>query len=119
MTAEALRLRHKARRNATRIVMLCVAGILFLGAILFGHIALWSFLRDHMARQYVALIFTGVDLLIGIVLAVVAMKSEPGKVEREALAIRERAWEDALASMTISALAMQVARLFMTSRRSR
>ena len=116
MTAEALRLRYRARRTATRIMLFSLASLLGLGTILFGHIAVWYWLREYMAGQFAALIFMGTDLLLAVILCFIAINSGPGKVEQEALAIRDRAWENAMGSLTVSALAMQLARLLFMSR---
>jgi hypothetical protein len=108
MEAEALRLRHQAKRTVTRAMMGCVAMALVLGALAFGHVAAWYWLREYMAGQYVALIFAGTDLLLALILAHLAARSAPGLVEREALAVRRRALDDAADSLTVSALLIRL-----------
>ncbi len=115
VSAEALRIRHRARRTSIRIVLFCFAGVLALGALAFGHIALWFWLRESLSRQGVALIFTGADLVVAIILVVVAANYGPGRIERQALAIRERAWEGAAASMAMSAVVMRLVQLLFRS----
>jgi len=103
MEAEAMRLNHKAKRTVVRLVLACCAAVLLLGALAFLHVAVWFWLRESLAVQYVALIFAAVDLVIGVILAVLADRYAPGEVELEALAVRRRALDDATDSLTISA----------------
>jgi hypothetical protein len=99
-----LRLSQKAKRTVARVVMGCIALALLLGAIGFGHVAAWYWLRGYLVGQYVALIFVGFDLLFALLLGLFALRSAPGMAEVEALAVRRRALEDATETLTISAL---------------
>jgi hypothetical protein len=119
LEAEAMRLRQKARRTIVRILLGCVAVMLLLGAMVFGHIAVWYWLRESLTRQYVALIFTGADLLLAVILGLLAARSKPGQVEVEALLVRRRALVDAAESLTISALVLRLVETFVRSRRRR
>jgi hypothetical protein len=119
LSAELLRLRYRVRRTATRAVIGLCALLFLLGVLFFAHIAVWYWLRESMRAQYVALIFAGVDLLLAAILGVVAMSSSPGVAERGALAVRDRALEDASASVSLSALAMRLLELFMVTRARR
>jgi hypothetical protein len=95
MEAEALRLRLHLKRAATRAVLVSIAVALLLGALAFGHIAAWYWLREYLAAKYVGLIFAGIDLLLALVLALLAAWCRPGEAELEALALRRRALDDA------------------------
>jgi F0F1-type ATP synthase assembly protein I len=117
LEAEGLRLRHMAKRLVVRVVLGYFALGMVFGAVTFLHVAGWFWLRDYLRPAPVALIFTGIDLLLGLILGVLAVRSSPGRVEREALAIRRRALEDIAAQMTVSALAMQLVNRFIRSRR--
>jgi len=117
LEAEGLRLRHMAKRLVVRVVLGYFALGMVFGAVTFLHVAGWFWLREYLRPAPVALIFTGIDLLIGLILGVLAARSTPGRVEREALAIRRRALEDIAAQMTVSALAMQLVNRFIRSRR--
>lgn len=119
LEAEALRLNHKAKRIVARAVFGCVALALLLGALVFGHIAAWYWLREVLPERYVALIFLGTDLLLAALLALRAMRSTPGLVEREALALRRSALEDATASLTVSALLLRLLEQLLRSRPER
>ena len=91
LEAEGLRLRHMAKRLVVRVVLGYFALGMVFGAVTFLHVAGWFWLRDYLRPAPVALIFTGIDLLLGLILGVLAVRSSPGRVEREALAIRRRA----------------------------
>jgi hypothetical protein len=118
LEAEGLRLRHMAKRLVVRVVLGYFALGMVFGAVTFLHVAGWFWLRGYLQPAPVALIFTGVDLLLGLILGVLATRATPGRVEREALAIRRRALEDIAASMTVSALAMQLVNRLIRSRRA-
>lgn len=115
--AEALRLSHKARRTVIRIILAYVAIVLLCAALAFVHLAAWVWLRQSLPVQYVALSLAGVDLLVAVVLTVLAMRSSPDGVELEALAVRRRALDDAVASMTISAMVIRFVEDWLMPRR--
>ncbi len=108
---------YQARRMVIRVLLACMARALLLGALAFGHVAAWCWLRRSLPAEYVALIFAGVDLLLAVVLLVVANRSRPGAVEAEALAVRRRALDDAVGSLTISALLMRLVEQLLMPRR--
>ncbi len=106
--AEGLRLRYSARRAAVRAVLGLVAlGFLF-GALVFCQIAAWYWLRMTWDRPTAALILAGAELVLAAILAILAARSSPGPVEREALAVRKRALESATDSLAFSSLAIQL-----------
>jgi hypothetical protein len=117
LQAEGLRLSHRARRAGVRIVLGCFAVALLLAAVGFAHVAVWNWLREYLAAQYVAAIFAGADLVLALILGVLAARSVPGRVEVEALAVRRRALDEAAASVTISALVVRVFDQLIRSRR--
>jgi hypothetical protein len=119
LEAERLRIGLHARRTAGRVVMGSIALALLLGGLGFGHVAAWYWLRSYLLGQYVALIFTGVDLLLALLLFLLAFRSAPGLAEVEALAVRRRALEQAGESLTITALIFRVLEQLLRSRRSR
>jgi uncharacterized membrane protein len=117
LEAERLRIGLHVRRTAARIVMGIIALVLVLGALGFGHIAAWYWLREHMAGQYVGLIFAGTDLLFALLFFVLAFRSSPGLGEIEALAVRRRALESATESLSMSALVIRLVQQLTRSRR--
>jgi len=116
-TSEGLRLRYFMRRVAVRAALGCVALFLLLDGLVFGHIAVWYSLREYLPRHLTALILTVVDLLLALVLAMIASRSRPGLAEREAKLVRERALDDVVNSLTISALVMRTVEMFTRARR--
>jgi hypothetical protein len=110
--AEGLRLRRSAQRNVLRAIFVIVALGFFAGAVLFAHVAAWFWLRLSWEARHAALIVAGADLVLAVLIAVVASRSSPGRVEREALAVRRRAIESAGSLLAFSAVTMQVLRLF-------
>lgn len=120
--AEGLRLRHRAGRAVTRGVFAIVALGFLAGAVVFAHVAAWSWLRLDWQAQHAALIVAGADLVLAAILALLAARSSPGRVELEALAVRRRALESAAGTLAFSALAMEMLRLLtslVSRRRSR
>lgn|SRR5487761_2091758 len=111
--AEGLRLRRLARRTAIRLAIGMVA-LVFLGcALAVFHVGVWFLLRIDMGwqSQIAALSMAGFDLAIGLVLVVMAVQLSPGRVERDALDVRRRAWENASNSFAMSAMLLPVLRL--------
>jgi hypothetical protein len=110
--AEGLRLRRSAQRTAIRAVCGIIALGFFAWAVLFAHVAAWFWLRLSWEARHAALIVACADLVLAAVLAVLASRSSPGRVEREALAVRRRAIESVGGALAFSAMATQVLRLF-------
>jgi len=106
--AECLRQKHHMRRMVGRAVLGSFALALALIAVVFLHAAAWYWLAASMAGQYVALIFAGTDLLAALILVVLVLRSRPGLVEMEALAVRRLALDDAVESLRFSALLVRL-----------
>jgi hypothetical protein len=104
---------------------LATLGLVFLtGALAVAHAALFVWLRPQFGPLHALLILLAGDLVIGIVLLLAAANGGPGKVERQALELRERARLqviDTLARATIILplirTAMRLLTDFMSSRR--
>ena len=114
MEAEALRLRHQTRRFAVSAVFAGIAIILLVGAMVFSHIAIWYWLRETLTRQLTALILGAGDLLLAVVPALLAARSAPGRVEREAHAVRQQAVDEVMQSCLFSALLVRLVGLFIS-----
>jgi hypothetical protein len=110
--AEGLRVRELMRRTAMRAAFGFVAMGFLAGAVAFAHVAAWFWLRVAWEAQYAALMVAGADLVLAIVLALLAARSTPSRVELEALAVRRRAIDSVGSTLAFSALAMQLLRLF-------
>lgn len=104
MEAESLRLRQMAKRAALRMVWLYLAVAMLFCALCFGHLAGWFWLRETLSPLRTAGIFAAADLVLALVLTWLAFRSSPGAAEREALAVRRRAMDDAMESLSVSAL---------------
>jgi hypothetical protein len=120
--AEGLRLRERMRRTAMRAAFGIIAMGFLAGAVVFAHVAAWFWLRVAWEARHAALIVAGGDLVLAILLALLAARSSPSRVELEALAVRRRAIENVGSTLAFSALAMQLLRLFtnlLSRRRSR
>lgn len=109
--AEGLRLRYIARRTAIRAVMGLIAVVFLGGALAFFHIAFWFWLRRHFESPATSLIVAGADLLITLLFGLLAARSSPSRLEREALDVRRRALENATSTLAYSTLAAQALRL--------
>ena len=109
--AEGLRLRQRAQRTAVRVAFGLVALTFLIGAVAFVHIAAWYWLRGALPRESTAAIMAGADFVLAMVLGFLATRSAPGRVELEALEVRQRAMESAMGSIAISSLMVQALRL--------
>ena len=116
LAAEELRLRYLIRRAIARAVLGAIAVMLFLGVVIFGHIAAWDWLVRTMQPFQVALIFAGADFIIGVILLFLALRSVPGAAERNALAVRERALDEAAESLTITGIIVRLIDLLVPPR---
>lgn len=110
--AEGLRLRRQARRAAIRGVLGLIALVWLAAAAVFAHIAVWNWLAAslHWTPLGTAWIMAGGDAGIAIVLCLIAALLGPGKVEKEALAVRARAVDAATNSLAVSAMLLQAVR---------
>jgi hypothetical protein len=119
--AEGLRLRSMAQRTATRVVMGLIALIFLCGALAFAHVMAWYWLRlDFGWRQiWTAAALGGGDLVLAALLGFLASRSSPGRIELQALEVRQRAWNSATSSVAFSALLVPVLRLVMRMLRRR
>ena len=106
--AEGLRLRHSAQRTVVRAILGLIARGLLFGALVFCQIAAWYWLRVSWDRPAAALILAGAELVLAAILALLAARSSPGRIEIEALAVRRRALESATSSLAFSALLTQL-----------
>jgi|SRR5579863_5031147 len=109
--AEGLRLRHRTRRAVVRGMLMVLALGFLVGAAVFCHVAAWFCLRFYWQQPGSALILAGADLVLAAFLALLAARSSPGRVEVEALAVRQRAVDSITGTLALSALAGQILRI--------
>jgi hypothetical protein len=119
--AEGVRLRAMATRMVTRVVLAILALVFVLGALAFAHIAAWYWLRFGVDLPFYETtgVVGGADLLIAVILGVLAARSGPGRVEREALDVRRQAIVGIGKFMTLSELALPALRIAAGMRRRR
>jgi hypothetical protein len=111
--AEGLRLRRQARRTAIRVVVGLI-GLIFVGwAVALAHVAAWFCLRDGAlwGPTGTAAALCGGDLVIAALLAVIAARSSPGRIEMEALEVRRRALESATGRFALASTLVPALRL--------
>jgi hypothetical protein len=111
--AEGLRLRRQAQRTATRVAIGLIA-LMFVGwALLFAHVAAWFWLRDSVGwgAPGAAMAVFGTDLVIAAFLILLVARSSPGRVEMEALQVRQRALESATSSLAMTTMLVPTVRL--------
>jgi hypothetical protein len=116
--AELLRLRHMLIRQGMRAAYGVIAAVFALGVLVLINVAGWQVLRWYVQSIYATLILLGVNAVIGAVFALLAARSSPGSVEREAMRIREQALHEARGSMALTAL-VPIAGTVLRARRSR
>jgi hypothetical protein len=102
--AELLRLRAMVARQGRRAAFGIVAFIFALGVLALAEAAGWQALRIYVVSIVATLILLGVNLIIAGIFGVLAARSPPGHVEREALRVRRQALEAARGSMAFTAV---------------
>jgi hypothetical protein len=119
--AEGVRLRGMVSRIVTRAAFAAVALLFVIGAIVFAHIAVWFELRTAHDQTFLAATgeVAGVDLLVAIILGVLASRSSPSRVEREALDVRRKAVQAIGGTFSLAQLAVPVLRVGANLRRRR
>ncbi len=111
--AEGLRLRRQAQRTAIRLAIGLI-GLMFLGwALAFAHVAAWYWLRESVgwADPGAAAAIAAADLVIAAFLVLLMARSSPGRVEMEALQVRQRALESATSSFALATVVVPALRL--------
>ncbi len=108
--AETLRLRLRARRAVVQAVLGVVALAFLLGALALVHVALWYWLRLDFGwtRQATAGLLAAADLVVAGCLAIAAVRVGPGRVEAEALLLRQQAWGTLAETAVWAILALRV-----------
>jgi uncharacterized membrane protein (DUF485 family) len=113
--AEGLRLRSQAQRMIVRAVIGVIALVFLLFGLALAHVAAWSALRvpGNVAPWAAALIMAGGDAVIALVLLLIVSRSSPGRVEQEALEVRQRALEHATTGLAFGTMVVPALRLAM------
>lgn len=114
--AETLRFRYFVRRLIVRLGMAVVALVLVIAALVCGHAAAWYWLSSALAPPFAALILTGADVFLALVLLLIAARSSPSRVEREARDVRQQVMRNALQTATLSTAAARLGGRIMRAR---
>ena len=119
--AEGVRLKGFVSRVVTRAIFGVVAFLFVVGAIVFGHVAAWFELRTALGQTFLAATgeVGGADLLVAIILGLLASRSSPSRVEREALDVRRKAVQAIGGTFSLAQLAVPVLRIGANLRRRR
>ncbi len=119
--AEAVRWQAFATRTAVRLLCVLVALLFVIGAISIGHIAAWYALRVDLglAFYWTAAALAGFDLAVALLLLLIANRSEPSRLERDAVAVRQQAVAGLVSMMNAMQLVFAVARILGSLRRRR
>ena len=119
--AEGIRLKRLVSRIAMRAIFAVVALLFVLGAIVFAHIAAWYWVRTGLDQTFLAAtgILGGADLLVAIILGLLATRSAPSRLEREALDVRRKAIQAMTSSLNLIQMALPILRIAADYRRRR
>ena len=109
--AEKLRLQALAKRQAVRGVFGAVAAVFGIGILILLHVLGYQLLRGGLGPVPSTLILLAVDLVIVIVCGVMALRSTPGTVEKEAEEIRRQALREMRTTLTVMGMVGPTARL--------
>jgi ribose/xylose/arabinose/galactoside ABC-type transport system permease subunit len=117
--AELLRIQSMLKRQGRRAAFGLVALIFLVGALAAANVAGWQVARRYVEPIYATLIMLGVNLAIALIFGLSAARSSPGRDEREALEVRQRALREARSSLALGAVVPVGGALFRTWRNSR
>ena len=109
--AEKLRLQALAKRQALRGVFGAIAALFGVGVLILLHVLGYQLLRDAFSPVVSTLILLAVDLVIVIVCGVMALRSTPSAVEKEAEDIRRQAVREMRTTMTVMGMVGPATRL--------
>lgn len=115
--AEILRIQHMLKRQGVRAAFGLVAVVFALGTLVFINVIGWQVLRQYVQPVYASLIMLGINLVIALVLAILAMRSSPSRTEREALVVHQQAIQEVQASLALTTLVPLAGTLIRSSRR--
>lgn len=89
--AEKLRIQSLIGRQIKRAVYAAIAAVFALGLLVALHVAAALAMTPSLGALWATLIVAAFDLVVAGALGGVALFSKPGKIEREALLVREEA----------------------------
>ena len=102
--AEVLRIQLMLKRQGLRATFGLFALVFAIAVLILIEVAIWQSLCLYLQPLYASLCLLGINLALSLVFALMAAKSSPGRIEREALGVRRRAVQEIPASLTLGAL---------------
>ena len=115
--AEFLRIRHMLKRQGMRAAFGLAAVVFAVAVLVLINVVIWQALCLYMQPVYASLCLLGINLAVALLFAFLAVRSSPSRIEREALALRQRAIQEIPASLTIGALVPIAATLLRSGRK--
>jgi hypothetical protein len=108
--AELLRLRQMAGRMAVSVALIAVALIFVVAALAMGHVALYLITEPRFGTLNAVLYLLAGDGVIAALLVGAVVLNRPGRVERQALEVRQTARVQLIQSLTFTAMLGSIAR---------
>jgi hypothetical protein len=99
-----LRLRRMARRFAIDAAFLLVSAVFLLAAFALGHVALYLTILPYKGSLMSVLYLLAGDVVVAILCASVVFLNGPGRIERQALEVRQTARLQLVQSLSFGAL---------------
>ena len=118
-SAEALRLRRMARRNAIQVAFWAAAGVFAVAVFVLLHVVAYHLMVPRLTPTQASLVVLAVDLVAAGAFAFLARRDVPDPVEAEAHQIRQQALVEMRSSLTLAAMAGSAASLVLGRRRGR
>lgn len=104
-SAEALRLRRMARRQALHAAFYAAAGVFGIAAFVVLHVVLYQLLALALGPLWASVALLVLDLAVAGVFVFLALRDTPDGIEEEARQIRQQALVEMRQSLTFPALA--------------
>ena len=107
-SAEALRLRRVARRQAMRVAFGAAAGVFAVAVLVVLHVLAYHVILKWLTPVQSVLVLLALDVLITAAFAFLAMRNTPDAVEVEAETIRRQAIAEMRKSLTMMGMVAEV-----------
>jgi hypothetical protein len=102
--AEALLLRRRLRQTVIRAVLGMVAALFLIGAVAMLHVYAWVRLVPDWGPALTALMLSGADAVVAIVVALFAIRTPADPIAISAVAVRDQAMNELRNAFTLGAL---------------
>ncbi len=108
--AELLRLRRMSRRLAVDAALALVALLFVVAAFALGHVAVFLLLQPTQGQLDAVLYLIGGDMAAAVLFGAAVAINGPGRIEREALEVRQTARAQIAADLTVTGLVLGTTR---------